>query len=298
MNELLKNLVIEIQENRKSDDPVKRAWIESCKRIGLEPDNHFVHFGIMASNHPDLIHSANPYHNHFHSADAIISASFLANAEFSIDELKNNGELLLFSMMFHDIAHNGGHNTFDYELEQAAVNSMNEFFNSNPHLLVFWNNKLKEIYGDWSNFSQQVASIILYTDFKNGPVINLKNYEEQSIDINRIRLLANEADILSSCTSVLGPKLGLLLAKEQNNPKLGTWKGRELFLSKLVKIGSLASKKFELQQHINMQIEIMQSIGVDELDKKSNNENFLSIAEQISNKVVGTILGKSKSLKR
>lgn len=297
MNELLKSLVIEIQENRKSDSPVKRAWVESCKRIGLESDETFVQFGLKCANHPDLVHSKNPYHNHLHASDAIISASFLAKEEFEPDNLKLNGALLLFSMMFHDIAHNGGHNHFDYELEQAAVNSMNEYMNANQHLLVYWNNKLKKTYGEWSDFSKNVESIILGTDFKNGPVINLKNYTEQPIDINRIRLLANESDILPSCTSILGPKLGTLLSEEVNKPIVGTWQGREFFISKLAKFGSIASQKFEIQQHVNRQLEIINMIGVVELDRKSENGNFLNVAEEISAKTI-EFKPKNKSLKK
>jgi hypothetical protein len=283
MNELLKSLVIEIEENRKSDSPVKSAWVESCKRIGLELDNPFVQFGLKCANHPDLIHSDNKYHNHLHASDAIISASFLAKEEFTADSLKINGALLLFSMMFHDIAHNGGHNHFDYELEQAAVDSMNEYINDNQHLLVYWNNKLKKTYGDWATFSKTVESVILGTDFKNGPAVNLKNYNEQPIDVNKVRLLANEADILPSCTSILGPKLGLLLSEELNKPVVGTWQGREFFISKLAKLGSMASRKLEIQQHVDRQLEIINIIGIAELDRKSEDGNFLKVAEYINN---------------
>ncbi len=298
MNDLLKNLVIEIEENRKIDEPVKRAWVKSCKKIGFEENDPFVQFGLKCSNHPDLIYSHNKYHNHLHASDAIISASHLALEEFSPESLKINGGLLLFSMMFHDIAHNGGHNHFDYELEQAAVDSMKQYINDNQHLLVYWDNKLKEIYGDWSNFSEKVETVILGTDFKNGPKINLQNYKENPIDINRVRLLANEADILPSCISILGPKLGLLLSEELNNPIVGTWQGREFFIRELAKLGSEASKKFEIQKHVNKQLEVIHSIGINELDNQSINGNFLNIAEKVNEQVVTITSSKSKSLKR
>jgi len=298
MNDLLKNLTLEIEENRKESSPVKAAWVKSCQRIGLEINDPFVQFGLKCSNHPDLIHSNNKYHNHFHAADAIISASYLAKEEFTQNSLEINGSLLLFSMMFHDIAHNGGHNHFDYELEQAAVNSMNDYISSNKHLLVYWNNELKNKYGDWTSFSQNVESIILGTDFKNGLKINLKNYDEVPVDINRVRLLANEADILPSCTSTLGPKLGLLLSEELDKPIVGTWKGREFFIRELAKVGSKASKIFGIQEHVNKQLEVIHSIGIDELDNQSMNGNFLNVSEKINEKVVSIALSKSKSFKR
>jgi hypothetical protein len=294
MSELLRNLVIEIEENRKSDSPVKRAWVNSCKRIGLESNDPFVQFGLKFANHPDLIHSDNKYHNHLHSADAIISSSFLAKEEFSNDDLKNNGALLIFSMMCHDIAHNGGHNNFDYELEKAAVKSMNDYMQSHQELLKYWNHNLINKYGSWEWFSNKVESVILGTDFKNGPKMNLLNYKKQQIDMNRIHLLANEADILPSCTSKLGPKLGLLLALEQNNPNIGTWKSRELFISKLVNLGSIASEKIGIKEHIAKQIQIMHSIGIEELDRKSLNGNFLKIAEEMNRKATYTIVSKPK----
>lgn len=285
MNELLKSFIIEIEENRKSKSPVKRAWVESCKRIGLGLDNPFIQFGLRFCNHPDLIQSSNAYHNHLHSADAIISASFLAKEEFSSQELKVNGSLLLFAMMCHDIAHNGGHNNFEYELEIAAVNSMNNYVIIHPELLNYWNNNLKDAYGEWHTFSQKLESVILGTDFKNGPITNLKNYEQNPININKVRLLATEADILPSCTSTLGPALGLLLAQEQNNPNIGTWQGREFFIKNLVKFGTLASKRCGIQEHIDIQIEVINTIGVEKLDNQSANGNFLIVAEEI-NKIV------------
>jgi hypothetical protein len=294
MNELLRNLVSEIEENRKNDSPVKRAWVNSCQRIGLDLNDPFVQFGLKFANHPDLIYSNNKYHNHLHSADAIISSSFLAKEEFSNKNLKHNGSLLLFSMMCHDIAHNGGHNNFDYELEKAAVKSMNDYMQNHLELLKYWHENLSNIYGNWKNFSTKIESVILGTDFKNGPENNLLNYQKTKIDIIQIHLLANEADILPSCTSALGPKLGVLLALEQNNPEVASWKSREFFISNLAKIGSRGSKKLGIKEHIAKQIQIMHEIGIEELDRQSLGGNFLKIAEQINEKTTYTIGSKSK----
>jgi hypothetical protein len=281
MNNLLKQLTSEIEKNREDLSPVKRAWLSSCQRIGLIEDNHFVQFGLKFSNHPDLVNSENPYHNHIHSADAIISASFLAKEEFEGQSLKNNGAMLLFSMMLHDIQHNGGHNEFDYQLEKAAVSSIHSYMDSNPELREYWQDNLEKEYGTWNSFVKKVESVILGTDFKNGPTVNLKNYEKNPLDLNKIKLLANEADILASCTSDLGPKLGLALSQEQNNPGIASWKGREFFMEKLAKFGSVASEKIGIKKHISEQLDVIRSFGATKLDEESVNGNFFNVAQKI-----------------
>ncbi len=52
-------------------------------------------------------------------------------------------------MLSHDIAHNGGHNTYDYELEQKAVLSMKDYVKSRPEMMKLWENKLESTYGSW-----------------------------------------------------------------------------------------------------------------------------------------------------
>lgn len=281
MNQLLKEITVEFEKNREELFPVKTAWMNSCLRIGLYPKDPFVKFGLLFSNHPDLIHSENKYHNQVHSADAIVGASFLAKEEFSEKELKINGSILIFAMMCHDIAHNGKHNNFDYELEKAAVSSFQSYIKNNPDMLTYWSQNLERQYGSWENFEKKIEAVILGTDFKNGPVVNLKNYKEDCINLNKIKLLANEADILPSCTSNLGPQLGLLLSQEQNNPGVGSWKGREFFLANLAKFGSTASQAVGIQSHIDAQLAVIQALGSSYLDEQSQNGNFLKVAKKI-----------------
>ncbi len=283
------NIIKKIKDNRNNVAAVENAWSYACKNIGVEKGDPIVKFGFMLSRHPDLQSSTNAYHNNLHAADTVICASELAKREFNNPvERKKNGVVLLMSMLAHDIQHNGKHNQFDYELEQKAFNSLNDFVNSNKELKSFWDKELKNEYGSWEYVSKNIEKIILGTDFKLGPTENMKNYNQESngqYQINKLKMLANEADILPSCSADFGPQLGLMLAKEQDNPGVGSWKGREFFLSKLANFGSDASKDLGVQQHIKKQVEVIQKHGAENLDKLSENGNFTKIAQKVKSEV-------------
>lgn len=284
MNNKINELVNEIKEVRESANPVKEAWVDSCEKVGLDMNDPMVHFGLMFTKHPDLISSPNSYHNQVHAADAVTCAGALAKEEFSGKDLKFNGPVLLFSMLCHDIAHNGKNNEFDYQLEKEAVNSMTEFANKNPEIKKYWKDNLETKYGSLDGFFNNVEQVILGTDFKNGPKENLKNYSEQNfgeLKLNQLKMLANEADILPSCISSLGPQLGLQLAEEQNNPGVASWKGREFFIGKLATFGSNASKNMEIQNHIDSQLRVIAKHGAESLDQESKNGNFLNVADKV-----------------
>ena len=287
MNTYLKKIVQDININRNVADPVKEGWISSCERIGLKKDDPFVEFGLLFTEHPDLSNPTNAYHNKSHAADAVISASHLATHEFTNNshDLKHNGSYLLFSMLSHDIAHNGGHNSYDYELEQKAVLSMKDYVKSRPEMMRLWENKLASTYGSWDNFSNQISEIILGTDFKNGPTKNLQSYSinsQSTVKINQLKLLANEADILPSCTHDLGPKLGVQLAEEQNNPGVGSWSGRLFFLKNLAKFGSNASKNIHIQDHINQQVSLIEKFKPETLNEITQNKGLDMACSKIS----------------
>jgi hypothetical protein len=281
MHKKLENVVEEIENIRETPNPVKRAWIEASKRIGLDKAEPIVEFGLMMAQFPDLIKSHNLYHNHLHAADVVTSASFLVKEEFKGEELKKNGPLLLFSMLCHDISHSGGNNEFDFQLEREAVKSMNDYVLNHSEMISFWNNRVKEKFGDWIDFSSKVEAIILGTDFKNGPKINLENYKNNNSDLSRLKLLANEADILPSCMSALGPKLGIELGLEQKNPKVGSWVGREFFMKELAKFGSDASYNLGVQEHIESQLSVIIKYGASKLDEDSRDGKFMYVAENI-----------------
>ncbi len=281
MHKKLEQLVEEIENIRETPNPVKRSWIESSKRIGLDRKEPIVEFGLMMSQFPDLVKSHNPYHNHFHTADVVTSASFLAEEEFKGGKLKEYGPILLFSMLCHDISHTGKNNEFDYHLEKQAVQSMNDYVLNHFEMISFWNNKVSKDFGEWSDFSSKVEAIILGTDFKNGPKINLENYKNNSSYLSRLKLLANEADILPSCISSLGPKLGVELGLEQKNPRVGSWVGREFFMKELAKFGSEASYNLGVMDHVNSQLKIISKYGATKLDEDSRDGNFMYIADKI-----------------
>jgi hypothetical protein len=288
MNNDLNNLIHDINTIKFSNHPVLDSWEIACNNIGLKSNDSWREFGRIFSRHPDLNRQniINDYHNYLHSGEAILSSSILVKNEFTKIENKNIGPILLFSMMCHDIAHNGTHNTSDYELEIKAVNSMNQFVNDNPQILEFWNNNLAKEYGTWSNFSKTVEKIILGTDFKIGPKENSKQYiQNPNLKINQLQMLANESDILPSCLSSLGPERGIKLAKEQKNPNVGTWKARQFFLQNLVIYCSNASQHLGIQAHIEKQLTAFSKYTPEYLDDLSNKTDFLSVAKKIDYEV-------------
>lgn len=280
MTTKLNDIIKDIENTRSSSEPVTSGWSKACSNIGLAQNDPMITFGMMMSSHPDLVGSSNSYHNQVHAADAVISASHLAKAEFSGDALKQNGSVLLFSMLCHDIAHSGGSNQHAYELEQKAVVSMKDYVNDNPHMKNFWDANLSKKFGDWDTFSSKVEQIILGTDFQHGPKQNLQDYNDLGTDMAKLKLLANEADILPSCTSKLGPDLGKALAEEAKNPGVGSWKGREFFLGNLAKFGSQAAKEIGIIDHIQSQLGVIKKHGAESLDKASEH-NFAMVAEKV-----------------
>lgn len=282
-------LIKEINEIRKDKNPVHKSWLMSCKKLGFNKLDHIVVFGLMFIKDKNLLKNENAYHNEIHAADAVICAATLLKEEFSLEELKTNGPILLLAMLFHDISHNGKNNEYDYQLEQEAIKTLNLFINKNLNLNIFWEKKLKINYGELKEFFGYINEIILGTDFKNGPIENIKNYNNNNnglIKINKLKMLANEADILPSCISSLGPELGLKLAKEQHNVNISSWKHREYFLEKLAIFGSNASNRIGIQSHIDNQLKTIKQYSSNILDNKSKNGNFLLVAEEVNKNLI------------
>ncbi len=277
-------IIEKIKNNRLNDNPVNSAWSFACSNLGIVENDPIVIFGQLLCEHEGLKKSDNAYHNHYHSADAMITASFLANEEFSKKDLRKNGVLLVISMMGHDLNHSGSTNKYDYELEKISYQSLNDFVTSNKKIKDFWDKNLSNEFGSWESFSKKIEEVILGTDFKLGPAQNIQNYnlsDTGDYKINKIKMLANEADILPSCTAELGPELGLYLAKEQNNEAVGSWKGREFFLKNLAKFHSKASENVGIVEHIKKQVDLIDKYGVAKLDELSKNGNFSKVASQI-----------------
>lgn len=278
------NLLVKDIESLSIDDNnlLSKAWKKSLLNIMTENDNNFnplIKLMNYLIENKDL-KNENAYHNQKHTAEAVLSASYLLKNELTGNSLTKNGPLLLFSMLFHDVGHNGKNNTFDSELELVAVNSMEQFISKNESLKNFWKKKLEKEYGTLDSFVLKSKEIILGTEFLNGPKNNALNYNERDI-LNQLKMLANEADVLPSCLSKLGPQRGLLLAQEQNNESLGSWNSRLYFLEKLVTYKSKASEKLEIQKHIDYQIEEIKQLNPLKLDKAVKHTSFSNIAEQI-----------------
>lgn len=278
---MLQNMIEQYKILRSNSNPVELAWNMGCDHIGLSPNDPWREFGLMFAQHPDLQHSELAYHNNFHSAEAVVSAAHLASLEFGENTVY--APVLMFSMLCHDIAHTGKTNTYDYELETQAVNAMRAFLG--PDMQQFWNQHLQSTQGTLKNFLNTVETIVLGTDFKNGPKLNQNNYRlnAQNNPLHQLCMLANEADILPSIILETGVPRGHWVAEEANNPAVGSWKGRMFFLSQLAVCESQASKAMGLQEHIDEQVAAIGALGAEFLDANNAEhgwENSMQLVQQ------------------
>lgn len=287
MNSTIQQLLDNIEQINQSATPTLDAWKDSLEYVGITQDSSWYLLGqLFIEQLKDLQFSSNAYHNQFHSAEAVLSSAYLIKAEFNSklnlsDTLQYYAPILLFSMLCHDIEHNGSHNTYPYELEQKAIQAIKQCYESTSPIQHVWNN-LAPFYGQWNDFVAIIETIILGTDFKFGPIENSKNYQlikdnsfNNSLEnLNRIKMLANEADILLSVLSPTGIVRGILLAEEQKQPQICSWAGRLFFLNKLVTYTSQASLDLGVQEHIEQQIQYMQSITTDALEKMTEEQGL------------------------
>lgn len=183
-------------------------------------------------------------------------------------------------MLCHDIAHTGKINTRYYELEQKAICSMNEYVKAHPEIKEYWGTHLEKDYGTWESFAKIIEGIILNTDFSIGPKENAEKYQLGE-SLSQIKMLANEADILPSCLAEFGPERAVMLANEQSNPSLSCWKNREFFLENLVTYKSHASKRLEIDTHIQAQINVIKFNGVDFLDHMTQTHGIENLVKDL-----------------
>lgn len=266
---------------REHSNPVELAWAMGCDHIGLAPSDPWREFGRRFAQHPDLQHSTLAYHNHFHSAEAVLSGAHLAALEFGDNSVYS--PILMFAMLCHDIAHTGKTNSYDYELETQAVSAMREFINTD--MQQFWTEHMQSTHGTLKNLLNTVETIVLGTDFKNGPKLNQSNYRLNTHNnpLHQLCMLANEADILPSIILDTGVPRGHWVAEEANNVAVGSWKGRMFFLSQLAVCESHASKSMGLQEHIDAQVAAIGTLGAEFLDAndvKNGWENSVQLVQQ------------------
>lgn len=281
---MLHDVVEQCETLRAHSKPVELAWQMGCDLIGLSHTDPWRDFGIMFAQHPDLQHSTLAYHNHFHSAEAVVSAAHLAAREFGENSVYS--PILMFAMLCHDIAHTGKTNSYDYELETQALNAMREFIS--PDMQQFWNEHLQSTHGTMKNLLNTVEPIVLGTDFKNGPKLNQSNYRlnAQNNPLHQLCMLANEADILPSIILETGVPRGHWVAQEANNPAVGSWKGRMFFLSQLAVCESQASKDMGVHEHIEAQIAAIGALDADFLEMNNVThgwENSVQLVQQHMN---------------
>lgn len=276
---MLHNMIKQYETLRAHSHAVERAWNMGCDQIGLSHNDPWRAFGLMFAQHPDLQHSDLAYHNHFHSAEAVLSAAHLAALEFGDNSVY--APVLMFAMLCHDIAHTGKTNTYDYELETQAVAAMRAFID--PEMAEFWRLHLESQHGTLKNLLNTVETIVLGTDFKNGPKLNRNNYRlnAQNNPLHQLCMLANEADILPSIILESGVPRGHWVAEETNTPAVGSWKGRVFFLSQLAVCESQASKTLGLQEHIDAQVAAIGALGADFLDTNNVDNGWENSVERV-----------------
>lgn len=254
MHEKILKLVTDINTINTLPSPVPMAWKMACHFIKAENCLAWLHFGEILASQPELI-SNNAYHNQYHSAEAIMSAAYLLTEEFDEETCSKVGPILLLAMMFHDVGHTGKHNSFPYELETISYNHFVNCVEKNSYLPDYWEEHLKPIYGEWTEFKNILKEIILGTDFSHGIIPNSIDYKKNnnSFYLTQLKVLANEADTLASCLLALGYERGERLAIEWNNPSINSNENRVKFLTS-VKYTSDASYILGIPEHIKEQI--------------------------------------------
>lgn len=151
MHEQIRELIESVEELRMLKDPIENAWNYSLKNIELPMKSSWYNFVKLMLNHEDLKHATNSYHNNYHAAEAIISSSYLMKNEMNKENAMQYGPILFVAMMFHDVAHTGGVNNYEYELEIKAINSMKAYFNDHQSIKNYWNINLEKQYFDLIN---------------------------------------------------------------------------------------------------------------------------------------------------
>lgn len=273
--ELIKKDIIRIQKSRNK---LSDAWFMACNNLNIVDDVSLI-FGYFILNNKEL-KNKNKYHNQLHTAEAMIVASHLINYEYKNDVKAKeiNGFKLIIAMMYHDINHEGRNNLYAHELEKKAILTLYKFIEDNRIIIDYYNEHLKNKYGTFHAFLQDIAKVIYNTDFNYGVKNNINSYTENSNDLQKISMLANEADIFVSCLNDLGLEKNHLLAKEINDESLKLWKSRRFFLSNLAHFKSEASNIIKIKEHIQHQINYIDTLNINDIipiQENKKNDNFL-----------------------
>lgn len=147
------------------------------------------------------------YHNRTHAAEVVLAGAWLAQAEFVFDPThqKEAGLVLLTALVAHDLGHQG-------VLPNEPVGTMEAI--SATRCIDAW-----RPYGYPRAFvvaAQRVASVILGTEFTRGPSMNAALLAAHPQDWQvRVRVLANDADVLASVLAWTGMERTRRLVEER-----------------------------------------------------------------------------------
>jgi len=190
------------------------------------------------------------YHNRLHTADALVSLCWMLKLLKTDKHVVPDewAAALLLAVASHDVLHPGGANSYLQEFEQQSVNQFQQ---------------LAARHGIDDVWVQRISQLILLTD----PSLVSANHDKVKakafvFDLDWAVVLVNEADILASATSHLGPGLGLQLAQEWKYKQhrlhsvVGTDAGRLNFLRSL-RFSSPASIRLGIRQAVDQQIQAL-----------------------------------------
>lgn len=199
----MENWVNEITEIKKQPRPIEYAITTIFKNIGKETwlNDPIIKCIFNAKE----FNSNNAYHNQTKVACLIYSCFSLLKQEvhkgFEIHLL-----ILMFASLFHNMNHQGGVNTFNYENEKIAIDSMNSFAEDHKFIRVWTKNHWHQLKNmpSWVNIADVLEELILVAGFLDIKEIR-SNYQKNAealwrvdlpLQINKLKQIFLEALLL------------------------------------------------------------------------------------------------------
>lgn len=222
------------------------------------------------------------YHNRDHTAEAVLSAAVLAQAEpWTPPARQNQGLKFLVAMMAHDVGHTGAFGAPKGSLEQSSAQVFSQV----------WSRFAGPDPGSMARADHAVIqSVILGTEFTEGPRLNADNLlRDPSRMQYRIQVMANDADILASVLPQTGPERGQLLAQEWSaagphaaaaSATVGTWAGRLGFL-KAIRLTSLGAQALGAARLREREIDTIEAIGPSQLAQMPHGDAHARVLEGV-----------------
>ena len=183
-------------ETLSPSDVAKQGAMAVAYRVGLDVARY------------EELDVAQPYHNRTHTAEVLESAGWLVGHDpqhqaHRVDHQKAT-LLLMTAMVAHDWGHQG-------HIPGGSVGAMEQI--SADRLHTVW--REYDPQGQHLDALNDIRSIIMGTEFTQGPKSNAQQWEDNPNDvISKMRVLANDADVLPSVLPWTGPERGQRLAEE------------------------------------------------------------------------------------